>query len=74
MIKKVQLFIIALLAMPPTVSAHQGHGNTMIHAVLHLLEDNVFFVILVVMAIAAGLALRHTNRQSRIRKGNHDSR
>jgi hypothetical protein len=74
MIKKVQMFIIALLTMPLTVSAHQGHGNTMIHAALHLLEENLFFVILVVMAIAAGLALRHANRQPRLRKDRHDSR
>ena len=74
MIKKVQLFLIALLAMPLGVSAHQDHGNTMIHAALHLLEENVFFAILVVMSIAAGLVLRHVNRQPRLRNNRHDSR
>jgi putative exporter of polyketide antibiotics len=74
MVKKIRLLIVALLAMPLTVSAHEGHLNTVIHAAMHWLEEDVFFLVLVVMAALAGLALRQQNRQSKTQAKRHDSR
>jgi len=74
MVKKIQLLMVALLAMPLTAFAHEGHVNTVIHAAMHLLEDNVFFLVLVVMAAFAGLALRQQNRQPKTQAKRHDSR
>jgi len=74
MVKKIQLLIVALLAMPLTVFAHEGHVNTVIHAAIHFIEDNVFFLVLAVMSALAGLALRQQNRQPKTRAKRHDSR
>jgi len=34
------VFTTAALAVPLTAFAHDGHGNTPLHAVLHMLEQN----------------------------------
>jgi len=74
MFKKIQWLLVAMLAMPLTVFAHEGHADSVIHAAIHLLETNAFFLLLVVMAAFAGLALRQQNRQPKTRAKRHDSR
>jgi hypothetical protein len=47
------LATLGLSALPATVLAHQGHANSVWHAVLHLFEANGLWLVLVSLAIIA---------------------
>ncbi len=46
---------LGLSALPATVLAHQGHANSAWHAVLHMLEANGVWLVLVSLVIIASL-------------------
>lgn len=47
------LGLSALSVLPAPVLAHQGHANSVWHAVLHLFEANGLWLVLVSLAIIA---------------------
>lgn len=74
MLNRFQQALIAVLAMPLPAMAHEGHSDTVIHAVLHLIEDSGVFLLLLFIAVLAALVLRHHGQASKARGSRHDSR
>jgi hypothetical protein len=78
------LVAVALAGTPMSVLAHDGHGNSIWHAVLHMIEDNGLLLAIAFVAIVASLRWRAKLRsrssspspaRSKIGKENdHDSR
>jgi orotidine-5'-phosphate decarboxylase len=71
--------LIATLAWPWAVWAHPGHGNSVLHALMHLLEDHGAWLGLVLVAIVAVLGHRMVQAQSlrkpmSSKRQRHDSR
>jgi len=57
------LSIVGLAALPVTVWAHQGHANSIWHAVLHMIETNGVGLALVSLAIIAALVWNVNQRR-----------
>lgn len=59
------------LAAPLTVWAHPAHGNTVMHAVIHLLESNGIWLTLLcaVALLALGLRVKKPHLISRTKRG-----
>lgn len=57
------LATLGLTVLPLSVLAHQGHGNSLWHAVLHRLEDNGLWLVLVSLAIIASFVWRVGQRR-----------
>lgn len=70
----------SLASMPLLAFAHDDHGNTPLHAVLHMLEENGVWILLVFVVVlyslirakrqAAAKAVRH----NKLEGSSHDSR
>lgn len=73
-----------LAAFPLVALSHDGHGNTPIHALIHMLESNgiwIGLIFLVAVVSLVHLAQRvRSNRSTQVRKqvhkhgGSHDPR
>lgn len=57
------LATLGLSALPATVLAHQGHGNSVWHAVLHLIEANGVWLVLVSLGIIASVVWTVSQRR-----------
>jgi hypothetical protein len=57
------LSTVGLAALPVTVWAHQGHANSIWHAVLHMIETNSVGLVLVSLAIIAALVWNVNQRR-----------
>lgn len=57
------LATLGLSASPATVLAHEGHGNSVWHAVLHLFETNGVWLVLVSLAIIASFVWNASQRR-----------
>jgi hypothetical protein len=57
------LATLGLTVLPLSVLAHQGHGNSIWHAVLHRIEDNSLWLVLVSLAIIASFVWRVGQRR-----------
>lgn len=74
------LVIAATSAVPLSVAAHEGHGNTPWHAVMHMLEQNGAVIGLLLLVGIGTLAWRAQQKrklrdQSQCRQESHrDSR
>lgn len=69
----------ALTTTTRSVMAHDGHGNTPLHAVMHMIEQNGLPILLVFIVTMALLVIRSRRQKSGSRvlrqKGDgHDSR
>jgi|GEM_PF-1823231 hypothetical protein len=58
------LLTVGLAASPVTVWAHQGHDNSLWHAVLHMIETNGAGLVLISMVIIAALVWNVKQRRS----------
>ena len=60
LISKLRFFSVALagVAVSGVAHAHDGHGNTFWHAMLHMLENNGAVLLLALVLMVALLVLR----------------
>jgi hypothetical protein len=58
------LATLGLSALPATALAHEGHANSVWHAVLHLFEANGVWLVLVSLAIIASFVWNVSQRRS----------
>lgn len=73
---------LAMLALPGPVLAHQGHANSVWHAVLHLTEVNGLWLAWVSLAIMFSFVWRARQRrlsnvvarEETLKEQDHDSR
>lgn|GEM_PF-468088 len=68
--------LIALVALmgPDSVTAHEGHGDTAIHAAMHLAENGLFIGLAVVLIFALfviSAVYRMRDRRHRAAKPDH---
>lgn len=74
MFKRWQSILMGLAMLPWVARAHDGHTDSVLHAVLHLLEDGGLFLLLVFLAVLAGLILRQRAHQPKSLGNRHDPR
>lgn len=51
------ILVLTTIVWPWAVWAHPGHGNTPLHALMHLIEDHGAWLGLVLVAIVVALGL-----------------
>lgn len=69
------LFTAAALGLPAVALAHDGHGNTPLHAFMHMVEQNGLSVGLLLLAGVGTLVWRaHKQRTSQRRTVNDQER
>jgi len=74
------VFTTAALALPLTTFAHDGHANTPLHAILHMLEQNGAAIGLMLVVGVGTLVWRaqqkraSRNRLAKRKEQHHDSR
>ena len=74
------MLAVGLASMPLFALAHDEHGNTPLHAVLHMLEENGVWILLLFVVILYSLV--RSKRQSttkgvkpiKLEDSSHDSR
>jgi hypothetical protein len=78
---RLTLMAAALFLMSSTAQAHDGHGNSIVHAVLHMAQDNgivlglVFLGVVLSLLYRAGSVFRGKRQRGVTLKGSsHDSR
>lgn len=73
-------FLLGLMMMPGIAVAHSGHGNTPVHALIHMFEDNGLLIGLILLValgslVFRSLRLRATRRVDNQKQGyRHDPR
>jgi hypothetical protein len=69
------LFTAAALVLPAAALAHDGHGNTPLHALMHMLEQNGVVIGLLLVAGVGTLVWRaHKQRTDQRRTVNAQER
>jgi hypothetical protein len=66
------IWLGGLASMPLFAFAHDEHGNTPLHAVLHMLEENGVWILLLFVVILYSLI--RANRQSISKRVSHNKR
>lgn len=59
---------------PYSAKAHEGHGDTVVHAVIHLSEDGLFIglaIVLVCALLVINLLAMNTRKRHRAAKSEH---
>lgn len=71
---------VGLASMPLLAFAHDDHGNTPLHAVLHMLEENgvwillLFVIVLYTLVRAKRQGVAKAARHNQAKGSHHDSR
>jgi hypothetical protein len=53
-----KIIALLVLGLPALALAHEGHGNTPLHALMHTLEENGLWIVLILVTAVSSMIYR----------------